>query len=417
MGLFDKLKGKASGGIAPYPAFDEKRLLDRLEQEATEAFRRFFSKGPYIYEYESPDEEERMYAAYRNMPPEQLRSRAEAGDARAQFEYGLFLSEKGDAYNEQALYWFRKSADAGNAEGALYTGIGLEHGLGCTRDVQAAIRYYEQAAAGGQGCEASDHLYHLYIDLTSGQEKTDVRTLERKLLWLLSCAWYYQDDPEHGPELNLIAALTLDLLVMLGNQAAFELGLENIEDFAKNGESWKQAYDYALMGLSCIKKAEAGGAHEDLEPGDEPMTEGRFLCSIGELALQSGEPYALDVLEMAIRRGSDYAVAVSAYDRIKQILQQRVEDSARAQDPLWRSYYNRAVNAYNDAVRRGKTREQAHSLVGLFSLLWFGVGVPMNRAEAVSLLKRAADLHYPPAAKMLSVIRVNPDGTYTTVQS
>ncbi len=415
MGLFDRLKQiNAVGGkkenIPPYPPVDEQRVLAVLKQEADEAFKRLFSSGPYVYQYQSEEEENRVYDGYRDLPVDELRSKAESGDPKAQYLYGMYWAEQGEEHNAQARHWFQKSADAGNAEGALYAGFAWESGTGGERDVDAAIKYYEQAAAGGHGAYASELLYNIYIDLTKDQDRPKLEHLEKKLYWALSCAWYHQDDPEDGPLLYLISAMILNVLVMIGNEAAFSIGLEHVEEYTQKGEGPRRDFDYALMGLQCLKEARARGAVEELEPGTKPLDEADFLCDIGEFALEFKKDYALDVLQMAIQRGSDYAIAVSAIDRIDSIARLGLNRAVREQDELWRGYFGRAQACYEAALQERKEREQAHTLVALFMFQLYGVGCPENREAAVQSLKKAAALSYPRASMLLNSIERTADG-------
>lgn len=415
MGLFDAFRRhSASGGqtvgIPPYPPVDEQRIFSVLKEEADEAFKRLFTTGPYIYQYQTEEEENAVYADYQDLSVEDLRVKAEAGDPKAQYLYGMHWTKQGEQYNTQARLWFKKSADAGNAEGALYSGFSYESGLGGEQDIFTAIKYYEQAAAGGHGAYASELLYNIYIDLTDDQDNTKVEDLERKLYWALSTAWYYQDEPEEGPHLYLVSALILNLLVMLGNCASFDLGMEHVDEFIQNSEQEKLHFDYALMGLQCLKTALEGGAREELAPGEKPLEEADFLCSIGEYALKFKRPYALDVLQMAIARGSDDAVVASAEDRIKIVISEALDRDARERDTLWGSYYTRAQRSYQYAVRMGMKREQAHALTALFLFQWYGVGCPENRESAIQSLQSAAALRYPRAAEYLNRIVRTPDG-------
>lgn len=409
MGLFDRVKqtfsaGNQSKAIPPYPPVDEQHVFAILEQEADEAFKRLFSSGPYIYQYQTEEEEEKKYDGYRDLSINELKSKAESGDPNAQYLYGMYWTEQGEEHNEQARFWFKKSADAGNAEGALYAGFAYQSGLGGEQDIYTALKYFEQAAAGGHGAYASELIYNIYIDLTEDEDQAKLDDLRSKLYWALSCAWYHQDDPEDGPLLYLISALIINLLIMIGSDALFDIGVEHLDEFIQNGEQPRRNFDYALMGLDCLRRAKAGGAKEELQPGDKPLEEADFLCSIGEYALEFKKSYALDVLQMAIEQGSDYAIIVSAINRISSIANLGLDRAICERDSLWCSYYDRVKKYYDYALSKGRTREQAHTLVALFMFQWYGVGCPENREAALHSLQKASALKYPRATIYLNKI-------------
>jgi tetratricopeptide (TPR) repeat protein len=82
-----------------------------------------------------------------NVPIRRLLPAAEGGDAPAQAGVGylyLYVSEY-----PQALEWFRKAAEQGNANAARYLGDMYDGGWGVPKDHDAAIAWYRRAAAAG----------------------------------------------------------------------------------------------------------------------------------------------------------------------------------------------------------------------------------------------------------------------------
>jgi uncharacterized protein len=82
---------------------------------------------------------------------EKLRSQAEAGDAKAQFELGRAYQEgTGVQQNDElAVEWYRKSADHDYAKAQNSLGVMYARGLGVNQDKAEAFRWYKKAAKQG----------------------------------------------------------------------------------------------------------------------------------------------------------------------------------------------------------------------------------------------------------------------------
>ena len=79
-------------------------------------------------------------------------SRAEQGDAQAQFKLGL-MHYNGEGWPQdfkQAFFWFSKAAEQGNAEAQYNLGIMYDNGEGVPEDNVQAVAWYRQAAEQGQ---------------------------------------------------------------------------------------------------------------------------------------------------------------------------------------------------------------------------------------------------------------------------
>ena len=76
---------------------------------------------------------------------------ARQGDPEAQFSLGLLYDTGGrnEQNPEQAVYWFKKAAQAGVAGACLYLGMKYEFGAGVSQDRKKACHWYEQAALQG----------------------------------------------------------------------------------------------------------------------------------------------------------------------------------------------------------------------------------------------------------------------------
>lgn len=82
-----------------------------------------------------------------------LRARAEAGDAASQaqlgYEYFRHAGHGPAGDYAQALAWFRRAADQGDAKGESYLGMMYYSGRGVPRDYAQAAHWYRLAAAQG----------------------------------------------------------------------------------------------------------------------------------------------------------------------------------------------------------------------------------------------------------------------------
>jgi TPR repeat protein len=77
---------------------------------------------------------------------EALRTRAEAGDTKAQVELGRALETDGVPADKAAsTEWYRKAAMAGNAEGAWKLGFATMVGVGTNRDVAAGLEWLRKS--------------------------------------------------------------------------------------------------------------------------------------------------------------------------------------------------------------------------------------------------------------------------------
>lgn len=84
-------------------------------------------------------------------PLEQLKARAQAGDAKAQYQLGLRYLTGDDApqHYGRAADWLRRSADQGNVDAQFRLGRLREEGRGGERDLIKAHKWYNLAASGG----------------------------------------------------------------------------------------------------------------------------------------------------------------------------------------------------------------------------------------------------------------------------
>ncbi|QCE34635.1 sel1 repeat family protein [Acetobacteraceae bacterium] len=87
-----------------------------------------------------------------------LKQKAEAGDAKAQFDLGLLYVEGiGMSHNEaKAVEWWRKAADQGDRDAQYSLGILYYSGRGVKQDYTEAAKWFEKASQ--QGFKEAQHM-------------------------------------------------------------------------------------------------------------------------------------------------------------------------------------------------------------------------------------------------------------------
>jgi len=110
-----------------------------------------------------------------------LRTRAERGDAEAQNSLGLryVLGDGIQQDKAAAHHWFELSAKQGYAKGQYNFAVMLGSGLGGEKDHKKSVKWYRKAA--GQGLNAAD--YNLTDDgfmFSNGQDGSQQKRQERR---------------------------------------------------------------------------------------------------------------------------------------------------------------------------------------------------------------------------------------------
>jgi TPR repeat protein len=96
-----------------------------------------------------------------------LRKKAEAGDAKAQFDIGS-MYENGSGVKQdyaEAAKWYRRAAERGDARAQYNLGIFHQNGWGVTLDPAEAVKWYRKAAMQG----AASAQYNLGFMYFNGQ--------------------------------------------------------------------------------------------------------------------------------------------------------------------------------------------------------------------------------------------------------
>jgi hypothetical protein len=110
--------------------------------------------------------------------PEEIKAKADAGDAAAQFKLGS-LYANGDGVKRDtrtAANYYRLAADQGNTAAQIALGELYETGLGVTRDEAEAVRWYRKAA--DQGSPAGQYALAVMYLMGTGVAQNDAEALK-----------------------------------------------------------------------------------------------------------------------------------------------------------------------------------------------------------------------------------------------
>lgn len=109
---------------------------------------------------------------------------AEAGDAEAQYYLGVMLEQglRGKADPTAALRWYQRAAVQGHAEAAFRLGSLLELGKGAAKNLSQAAAWYQKAAEGGVARAQFN------LALMFGQGRGVERDLKAALAWFEKAA-------------------------------------------------------------------------------------------------------------------------------------------------------------------------------------------------------------------------------------
>ena len=82
---------------------------------------------------------------------DEIKTKAEKGDAEAQYKVGLCYHTENQATNDnvEAVKWFRRAAEQGFAPAQVGLGVSLADGDGAIKDASEAVTWFRKAAAQG----------------------------------------------------------------------------------------------------------------------------------------------------------------------------------------------------------------------------------------------------------------------------
>lgn len=295
-------------------------------------------------------------------PPERFavwKALAEAGDPAAQWLLGRsydlgFAVAKDPA---QAVAWHRKAADRGYPRAQLSLGLMLAAGRGAPKDLEAAFRLYEKAAEQPTCPEAYEWLIQAY-NRGYGVAKDPTRARE---LGAKAVAAYGQmaDRGYAGARMRLARILTTGTW---GSPIDLPRGLELYRTGAEQG------HVYCLTNL--------GDAY-----------------ARGQLGLPRDPARAADLFRRAAALGEPIAV--------RSLAEMYLDGEVPRPDPV---EADRIYAAALPALRADAAAmpPDAPALFRLAQMVERGAGLPRDDAEAVALLRRAAEAGSAPAALALA---------------
>lgn len=288
---------------------------------------------------------------------DELRKKAEAGDANAQFELGLtyqlgkrvpvdnaealkwiikaakqgnvnaqavlglmYENGVGVAKNDtEAVTWFHKAADQGNAQAAYSLGVKHDKGQGVPKDINEAVKWYRKAA--DQGYAAAQ--YNLGILCNKGQGIT--KDSDEAMNWFRKAA----DQGYAAAQFNLGVIYTEGKIVAIDNAEAARWYLKAAD----------QGYDAAQYNVGLMYYNGQG------VPKDEIEALARFT-----LAAMTGNKNAIQNRELLENRLGQQ-VALLAQRRSKEILAEIEKNKQVAQAGPGKKQYSKANDASAVALK------------------------------------------------------------------
>jgi hypothetical protein len=117
-------------------------------------------------------------AAAEIINPEEVRAKAERGDAEAQWKFGTIYAKGQNVKQDykEAAKWYRLAADQGHAGAQIALGELYEAGQGVARDETEAAKWYRRAAE--QGNAAGQYGLALLYLVGKGVPKDDAEALK-----------------------------------------------------------------------------------------------------------------------------------------------------------------------------------------------------------------------------------------------
>ena len=141
-------------------------------------------------------------------PAQELRTRAEAGNADAQYQLAMTCPNSGDFANQddsnevqEMIRWLKKSAEQGHSKAQHDLGLCYEYGKGVTKDDAEAVKWHRKAATQGNASSSSEIGRHYLHGFGVPQDAAEA-------------AKWYRQAAINGDEL---APFKLGLLYLEGN--------------------------------------------------------------------------------------------------------------------------------------------------------------------------------------------------------
>ncbi len=283
------------------------------------------------------DMERKRAEAEAQGPWADIRRRAEAGDAGAQFSLGYgYANEQGDRHDwENALVWFRKAAEQGHVEAQYAMGCAYGMGNGVGKDLKQAAVWFRKAAEQGHAGAQYGLGKCLYVLAKNGAEATT----EEAFSW-------FRKGSEQGDEKS-----GMMLAAMLASGEGCERDAENgtvlLRGYAETG-STEEVRNWAAKRLRRIEEKAAAPAAPPDSAARDHLADVRRRAEAGDAEAQ----YALGV-GYANERGErhDWETAIVWFRKAAE------QGHAEAQYALGRCLYVRAKEG------AGETKEEAFSWI------------------------------------------------------
>lgn len=137
-----------------------------------------------------------------------------------------------DKQYQEAMPWFRKAADAGDAEAAYFVGALYYFGYGVAQDYKEAAKWYKQSALGGDAAGQ----YALGLIYESGRRGVDKNVTEAKL--------WYQKSADQGHEEAIERLKVLSGTTTASTSGKTYKEYEKIADEFYNKKNYTEALKY-----------------------------------------------------------------------------------------------------------------------------------------------------------------------------
>ncbi len=131
-----------------------------------------------------------LFAAYSTS----LRERAENNDSEAQFNLGLSYEYGNNGVEKnliEAVKWYRKSANLGNAKAQFCLGVCYANGNGVVQNYAEAVKWYRRGAE--QGCKEAQLNLGVCYEYGDGVDKD----FKEALTWYFKAALQGNDEAQY----------------------------------------------------------------------------------------------------------------------------------------------------------------------------------------------------------------------------
>ncbi|MDR1119683.1 MAG: SEL1-like repeat protein [Dysgonamonadaceae bacterium] len=308
-----------------------------------------------------------------------LLTKAEGGDAEAQYEVGIRYKEgKGMMENPAtALEWFRKSAEQGNTQAMKAVGDLYYSGTGITKDDAEALRWYEQAA--GRGDADGQAMAGVLLSggspgVTANQDKA-VKYLESSVL--------------NG---SVTGKAKLGIIFYMGTfgQPDYARALPLLQDAANEMDKEAQYFLAAMYesgrGVQENKGKAAEWFQKSVAQGYPPAERSLGYCYLQGIGVRKDVNKGVELLEKSAAGGD-----IPALNNLGMVYAS--DDYGRKDPAKTASYWKQAAD-----------KEDPTGLANMGYAYLNGIGVLKNPQTAIEYLEKAAGLGHVHSPYILGTI-------------